>query len=95
VIGLHVVTGEIYPTQFRSTAAGWAITIGRIGGIVGPVLGGVLQMAGFTFEQFFVIFAVPSFICALLVFFFRVNVKGESVEIVAARLAGTISSAGE
>ena len=93
--GLQVVNGEIYPTQFRSTGAGWAITVGRLGAIVGPLLGGALQMAGFTFNQFFIIFALPTFMAAVIVFFFRVNVRGEGVETVTGKLAGTISTAGE
>ena len=84
--GLNVVAGEIYPTQFRSTGAGWALTIGRMGAIVGPLLGGTLQMAGLNFSQFFLVFALPCFIAAVLVFFFRVNVRRESVEMVTEKL---------
>jgi MFS transporter, AAHS family, benzoate transport protein len=84
--GLNVVAGEIYPTQFRSTGAGWALTVGRVGAIAGPLLGGTLQMAGLTFSQFFVVFAIPSFVAAVLVFFFRVNVRRESVETVTEKL---------
>ena len=84
--GLNVVAGEIYPTQFRSTGAGWALTIGRMGAIVGPLLGGTLQMAGLNFSQFFFVFALPCFIAAVLVFFFRVNVRRESVEMVTEKL---------
>ena len=33
---LHVVANEIYPTSIRSTGAGWAYAVGRIGSIAGP-----------------------------------------------------------
>lgn len=83
---LHVVANEIYPTQVRSTGAGWAYAVGRVGGIAGPVIGGFVQMAGFTFYEFFVVFSLPSFLCVLLVALYPVGVKTEGLEEVAAKL---------
>ncbi|GAB7025435.1 MFS transporter [Geotalea toluenoxydans] len=85
-IAQHVVTGELYPTNIRSTGVGCALTAGRLGSIAGPLLGGALQMAGVTFSQYFLIFAVPSFLCAGLVYLYRVNVKDEGLETVHERL---------
>lgn len=79
-IAQHVITGEIYPTHVRSTGVGWALTIGRLGSIIGPLLGGLLQMGGFSFTQYFIIFSIPCFICGILVLFYKVNVKGEGLE---------------
>jgi len=78
----HAVAGEIYPTFVRSTGVGWALTMGRFGAVCGPLLGGLLQSEGFSFSQYFAIFAVPSMLCATLVCFYRVNVKGETLEAV-------------
>jgi AAHS family benzoate transporter-like MFS transporter len=86
--GITVVAGESYPTRFRSTGTGWALTIGRLGAIAGPVVGGAIQMANFSFGQFFIVFAIPCFICAMLVMSYRVNVKGESLEVVTGKLTG-------
>jgi MFS transporter, AAHS family, benzoate transport protein len=86
ITGLNVVAGEIYPTQFRSSGVGWALTIGRLGSMVGPLVGGALQMAGLNFDQFFIVFAMPCFLAAILVVFFRVNVRRESVETVTEKL---------
>ncbi|MGA3174208.1 MAG: MFS transporter [Syntrophorhabdales bacterium] len=91
-IAQHVVSGEIYPTNVRSTGVGWALTVGRFGSIVGPLLGGFLQMAGFSFSQYFIVFAIPSFICMVLVMFYRVNVKGEDLETVAVKLTAKAAS---
>jgi AAHS family benzoate transporter-like MFS transporter len=85
----HAVTGEIYPTFVRSTGVGWALTMGRFGAICGPVFGGFLQSAGYSFSQIFSLIAVPPLICATLVFFYRINVKGEGLETVEAELTGT------
>ena len=40
--GLNALAGSSYPTFIRSTGVGWALGIGRIGSILGPVVGGVL-----------------------------------------------------
>jgi len=79
---LHVVAGEIYPTRFRSTGAGWAYAVGRLGSIMGPMLGGAVQMAGFSFSRFFIVFSIPCFICMVLVALFPVGVKNEGLEAV-------------
>jgi MFS family permease len=83
---LHVVAGEIYPTRIRSLGLGAAYAVGRLGSVTGPILGGVIQMAGFSFSQFFLIFSVPSFICGILVAFYPVSVRGEGLEKVTAKL---------
>jgi MFS family permease len=83
---LHVVAGEIYPTRIRSLGLGSAYAVGRVGSITGPILGGIVQMAGFSFSQFFLLFSVPSFICVILVAFYPVGVRKEGLEEVTAKL---------
>jgi benzoate transport len=83
---LHVVAGEIYPTRIRSLGLGSAYAIGRVGSVIGPILGGIIQTAGFSFSQFFLLFAVPSFLCVILVAFYPVGVKREGLEEVMAKL---------
>jgi MFS transporter, AAHS family, benzoate transport protein len=84
---LHVVANEIYPTSVRSTGAGWAYAVGRIGSITGPLIGGIVQTAGFTFSQFFVFFSLPSFLCVILVALYPVGVKKEGLEKVQIKLS--------
>jgi len=83
---LHVVAGEIYPTRIRSLGLGSAYAAGRVGSVTGPIIGGVVQMAGFSFSQFFLIFSVPSFICVILVALYPVGVRNEGLEQVTAKL---------
>ena len=85
----HAVTGEIYPTHVRSTGVGWALTMGRFGAVCGPLVGGLLQSMGFSFSQYFAIFSIPCFLCAIFVFLYRINVKGEALETVEMKLIGT------
>ena len=36
----NALTADFYPTAIRSTGIGWALGIGRVGSILGPILGG-------------------------------------------------------
>jgi MFS transporter, AAHS family, benzoate transport protein len=82
----HAVTAEVYPTVVRSTGVGWALTMGRFGAVCGPLLGGFLQAERYSFRQYFGIFAAPCILCTVLVCFYRVNVKGETLETVEAKI---------
>jgi benzoate transport len=59
-VGLYSVAARIYPTEIRTTGIGWAIGAGRLGAIVGPLLGGLLIGAGVSMVTNFIIFAVPA-----------------------------------
>ena len=41
-LGINSLPGAIYPPAIRSTGTGWAIGVGRLGNIVGPLFGGLL-----------------------------------------------------
>lgn len=47
-LGLNGFAAAAYPTALRSTGVGWALGIGRLGGILGPILGGALLGLGFS-----------------------------------------------
>lgn len=61
--GLNALVVNFYPTAIRSTGMGWASAFGRIGSIVGPVLGGVLLSMSWNTQQIFLAAAVPA-LCA-------------------------------
>jgi AAHS family benzoate transporter-like MFS transporter len=61
----NIFTVQYYPNNMRSTGIGWALGIGRIGGIVGPSLGGILISLNLSFQINFFIFAIPGLIAAL------------------------------
>jgi AAHS family 4-hydroxybenzoate transporter-like MFS transporter len=44
--GLNGACGKLYPARMRTSGIGWALGIGRLGGIVAPVLGGHLLAVG-------------------------------------------------
>jgi AAHS family 4-hydroxybenzoate transporter-like MFS transporter len=39
---MNALAASFYPTRLRSTGVGWALGIGSIGSIVGPVVGGIV-----------------------------------------------------
>lgn len=56
-----------YPTFLRSTGVGWALGIGRLGGIGGPLLVGSMMHMGFKPEETFSMFAIPMLLSAVIV----------------------------
>jgi MFS transporter, AAHS family, 4-hydroxybenzoate transporter len=44
--GLNGTCGKLYPARMRTTGLGWALGIGRLGGIAAPALGGYLLSIG-------------------------------------------------
>jgi AAHS family 4-hydroxybenzoate transporter-like MFS transporter len=44
--GANATCGKLYPARMRTTGLGWALGIGRLGGIAAPVLGGWLLSIG-------------------------------------------------
>jgi len=44
--GLNALAASFYPTSIRSTGVGWALGVGRVGSIVGPLVAGMLLSIG-------------------------------------------------
>ncbi|MCE7002045.1 MFS transporter [Kibdelosporangium philippinense] len=57
-----------YDTRLRATGVGWAIGCGRVGGILGPVIGGWLIGASVSMGAIFVIAGLVCVACAVTVF---------------------------
>lgn len=62
--GLNALAAKFYPTPIRSTGVGWALGVGRIGSIVGPLVGGIMLGAGWKPKEIIISAAV----CGLLGF---------------------------
>jgi AAHS family 4-hydroxybenzoate transporter-like MFS transporter len=60
----HALSSEFYPTRIRSTGVGWALGIGRIGSIVGPMVGGVLLSQNTPMRDVFWAAVIPALIAA-------------------------------
>ncbi|MFZ6648760.1 MFS transporter [Undibacterium sp. TJN25] len=57
--GLNALAGSSYPTFIRATGVGWALGIGRIGSILGPMVGGILIALKLPLPQIFLYGAIP------------------------------------
>jgi AAHS family 4-hydroxybenzoate transporter-like MFS transporter len=65
-VGLYAVAAGFYPTSIRTTGVGWSIGIGRLGGILGPLLGGLLVSFGLDMTGSLMIFALPVLLAAVV-----------------------------
>jgi MFS transporter, AAHS family, 4-hydroxybenzoate transporter len=64
----NALTSTYYPTAIRSTGLGWALGIGRIGSIVGPILGGLLLTITPETRRVFWAAAIPPLIATAAAF---------------------------
>ena len=64
----NAIAATFYPTAARSTGVGWALGIGRIGSIIGPLAGGVFLARHLPAPDLFLIAAVAPFCAALAAF---------------------------
>ncbi|MFZ4122455.1 MAG: MFS transporter [Caulobacterales bacterium] len=56
---LGALSSKIYPSDRRSGGAGWALSIGRLGSLSGPLLGGVLIASALPLPDLYRYSAVP------------------------------------
>jgi MFS transporter, AAHS family, 4-hydroxybenzoate transporter len=77
VAGFCIVGGQIsanalaagyYPTSIRSSGIGWALGIGRVGSIVGPLVGGALMTMQWSTGEVFMAAAAAALCAALAAF---------------------------
>jgi len=64
--GCNALAVHAYPEFIRSTGVGWALGIGRVGSIVGPLIGGFMLAAHWTVPALFAASAVPQAIAGVL-----------------------------
>lgn len=67
-VGLYAVAARLYPTEFRTMGVGWAIGMGRLGGVIGPAAGGILIGMGLSMASNFMIFAIPTLLAGVVTF---------------------------
>ncbi|MFD9667194.1 MFS transporter [Rhodococcus sp. NPDC059968] len=60
-----------YSTAARGAGVAWCAGFGRLGGILGPVIGGVLLAGGVSSQSAFYVFAVLAMIGGIVTFFVR------------------------
>jgi AAHS family 4-hydroxybenzoate transporter-like MFS transporter len=62
-IAANALAAAFYPTAVRATGVGWALGIGRVGSIIGPLVGGVLLSMKWSASEVFMT-AAGAALCA-------------------------------
>jgi AAHS family benzoate transporter-like MFS transporter len=69
---VHVLVTSAYRTETRATGLGWALGVGRLGGLLGPLIGGYLLSLRLPYPVYFVAFAIPAVLCSVTIVLLRV-----------------------
>jgi MFS transporter, AAHS family, vanillate permease len=64
--GFWALAARLYPAEIRGTGIGWALGVGRIGAVLGPIVGGVLVGAGVSVGGIFALYTLPAIVAAAL-----------------------------
>ncbi len=65
-IAANALTATFYPTAIRATGMGWALGIGRIGSIVGPLIGGAMLASHVDIQTLFLVAAIPALVAGAM-----------------------------
>jgi len=60
-VGANALAAAFYPTASRATGVSWASGIGRIGSVLGSMLGGTMLSLQWGLPTVFLIVALPAF----------------------------------
>lgn len=63
--GILSIAGIYYPTAIRANGSGWATSVAKIGGIAGPILGGLVLASGLPVVTSFAILAICPIVLAI------------------------------
>jgi len=70
-VNLSAYSSTVYPTRIRSTGIGWIIGVGRIGAILGALVGTAFVSAGLSFETQYLLAAIPALLAGIAVYLAR------------------------
>lgn len=76
--GTHAVASRIYPTFMRSTGMGWALGVGRVGSVIGPLIGGMLLARNWPGPDLLLVGALPALVAAAAAFGLSRGMKGRN-----------------
>lgn len=80
MIGLYTLTPSLYPTSVRTTGMGWGIGMGRLGAISSPIVAGFLLDMNWQSSSLYLLFAIPLFCAALIIYFLERRAAGGELE---------------
>ncbi|MGH3324992.1 MAG: MFS transporter [Streptomyces sp.] len=62
---VNAYTANFYPAHMRATGLGWALGVGRLGAILGPIYGAYILASGWGLDANFYAFAAPALVGAV------------------------------
>ena len=77
---LYTYTPEQYPTNIRAFGSGWASAVGRMGGIIAPLVVTQMMVQSNGFNHVFMMFTAVLFAVALVILVLGEETKGKTLE---------------
>lgn len=93
-VGANALSAGYYPTDCRATGVSWANGMGRIGAVLGSMVGGAMLSAGLGLPIVFLIVGIPAVVAGLCMFVlgrYRAT-QGDTGKLSAAERADLLSS---
>lgn len=72
---MNTFASQYYPAEIRTTGVGFANATGRIGGMLGPIVGGMLLTANVSITMWFLVFAIPGIVAAVSITLINIQTK--------------------
>ena len=72
---MNTFASQYYPAEIRTTGVGFANATGRIGGMLGPIVGGMLLTANVSITMWFLVFAIPGIVAAISITLINLQTK--------------------
>ena len=74
-LNISAIAATNYPVEIRSAGTGWSMAAGRVGSIVGPLIGGILVSLNLGIDKIFLVAAIPAAVatCAIIMMSIRVS----------------------
>jgi AAHS family 4-hydroxybenzoate transporter-like MFS transporter len=70
------ISGIFYPSAIRASGGGWVASVGKIGGVLGPVIGAVVLSSGMPILRSYAFLAIPVAILCVSILAIAIVVRG-------------------
>ncbi|MDO5686590.1 MAG: MFS transporter [Neisseria sp.] len=77
---LYTYTPELYPAEFRAFGSGWAAAVGRMGGIVAPLIVPIVMAQSNGYTKVFAMFTAVLLAVALVIVLLGEETKGRTLQ---------------
>ncbi len=78
VVGLYAIIPNLYDVRLRTTGTGWAIGVGRLGGMAGPYIAGLLISFGWERADYYTVLSFPLVVTILMIIVLRTAIPANA-----------------